>query len=80
MIRTDLLAFFSGGGNQSSSGQMIGLAEEASRPLMDGGDGLFGKDGVIHPCEAEVMVEVIIHALAVDGFQMASSDYPGREG
>jgi len=65
VIRTDLLTFFSGGGNQSAPGQMIGLAEEASRPLMDGGDGLFGKEGVIHPCEAEVMVEVIIHALVL---------------
>ncbi len=80
MFGNDLLAFFSGGGNQSSPGQMIGLAEEASRPLMDGGNGLFGKDGVVHPCEAEVMVEIILHALAVHGFQMASSDYPGREG
>jgi hypothetical protein len=46
MFGTDLLAFFGSGGNQSASGQMVGFTKETSGSLMDGGDGLFTKNGM----------------------------------
>ena len=79
MFGADLLAFFGCSGNQSPSGQMIGFTKEPSRALMDGSNSLFAKNRMVESCEAEVMGEVILHALAVHSFQMASGDYSGRK-
>ena len=45
MFGADDLAFFGGGGNEGAAGQMVGAAEEAACALMDGRDGLIGKQG-----------------------------------
>ena len=78
MLGTDLGAFFRGGGDQGSPGQMVGFAEEAAGALVDGGYRLLAKNRVIQPGDSQVMVQVILHALPVYSLQVTSGDDPGR--
>ena len=80
MFGGDQLAFFRRGGDERAPGQVVGSAEEPPGALMDGGDGLFGEEGLFHSGDFEVVVEVAFHILAVDPFQVGPSDYPGRQG
>jgi len=80
MFGGDQLTFFCSGGDEGASGEVIGSAEEASGSLMDSGDGLFGEEGLFHPGDVQVVVEVALHILAVHPFEVGPSDHPGREG
>lgn len=71
-------AFFRGGGDQSASGQMVGFAEEAAGALVDGGHRLLAENRVIQPGDSQVMIQVILHALAVYSLQMTPGNDPGR--
>ena len=80
MFGGDDLTFFRSGGDEGTSGEVIGSAEEAAGALMDGGDGLFGEEGLFHPGDFQVVIEVAFHIFAVHSFQMGPSHHPGREG
>ena len=80
MFGGDELAFFSSGGDEGTSGQVIGPTEETAGALVDGGDGLFGKEGLFDSGDFEVMVEVALHILAIDSFEVGPSYDPGRQG
>ena len=74
----DLGAFLRGGGDQSSSGQMVGFAKEAAGALVDSRNRLLAEKRVIQPGDSQVMIQVILHALAVYALQMTPGDDPGR--
>ena len=80
MFGGDQLTFFSGGGDEGAAGEVIGSAEEPPGTLVDGGDGLFGEEGLFHPGDVQMVVEVALHIFAVDPFQVGPSHDPGREG
>ena len=80
MFGGDNLTFFRSGGDERPASQVIGSAEETARTLMDGGDGLFGEEGLFHPGDFQVVVEVALHILAVDPFEVGPSHDAGREG
>jgi hypothetical protein len=76
----DLGTFFGSRGDEGAAGQVVGLAEEPSRALMDRRNRLFAEGRVIQPSQVEVVVEIILHALAVDTFQVAPGDDAGGKG
>jgi len=76
----DLRTFFGSSGDEGAPGQVVGLAEESSGALMDRGNRLFAEGRMIQPSQVEVVVEIILHALAVDPFQVAPGDDAGGKG
>ncbi len=55
VIGRDLLAFFIGGGNESTAGKVVGFSEEAGGTLLDGGDGLRAEELGFDPGDGEVV-------------------------
>ncbi len=80
MFGGDQLTFFCSGGDEGAPGKVIGSAEEPPGTLMDGGDRLFGEEGLFHPGDFQVVVEVALHILSVHPFEVGASHDPRREG
>ena len=68
MFGGDQLTFFCSGGDEGAPGEVIGSAEESPGTLMDGGDRLFGEEGLFHPGDFQVVIEVAFHILTVHPF------------
>ena len=74
MFGGDLLAFFIGGGDQSTAGEMVGFAQQASRALLDSGDGRFGEELRFDTGDSEMVGKIKLHLFQIDPFEMASGD------
>jgi hypothetical protein len=55
-------------------------SEEASGTLVDRSKGLFAEEWMGDASNSQVMVEILLHPLAVDSFQVASGNNPGSKG
>ena len=76
MFRGDEGGFFFGSSHKGPSGEVIGLSEESTGSLVDGGEGRFIEGVCFETCDFEVMSEVEFHLLSVDSLEMASGDDP----
>ena len=74
-----MLALFIGGGDESTAGEVVGFAQQASRSLLDGGDGLRGEELGFHPGDGEMMSEVELHLLEVNTLEVTASDDTGGQ-
>jgi hypothetical protein len=66
--------------DQGASGKMICLSKEASGTLADGGEGSRIEGVFLHPCDGQMMPDVVLHVLAVDALQMAAGHNTGGQG
>jgi hypothetical protein len=67
-------------GEAHAVGQVIGLSEDASGTLMNGGAGLFLKDVGFHACDGEALEEIRLHIQSLDGLQVTFGDNLRRKG
>ena len=58
--------------NQSAAREVVGSAQQASRALLDSGDGLGREELGFNPCDGEVVQQVVLHLIEVDTFEVAS--------
>ena len=61
MFRSDGSALFDGGSEQGSPGEVVGPTEEAPGALLDGQDGLIGKELFFDSCNAQMVIQVAFH-------------------
>jgi uncharacterized protein YjlB len=73
-------ALFLWSGYERASGQVIGAAEQSSWALVDGENGLIGKELVFNSGDFLMMFEVVSHFRMVKAFQMTSGYHPGGYG
>jgi hypothetical protein len=80
MLRSDSQGLGIGGGDEGASSQVICLSKQASRTLMDGGDGMLIEEVFVDSGYGEVVLEIILHVLTIDPFEVSSGYDSGSEG
>lgn len=80
MVGGNLLDFFGRGGNESTPGKVVGLPEESTGALVDGGNGGIGKKGMGDAGDLQMVVQVEFHIVSVDSHQMTASNDSGGQG
>ena len=80
MFCSDCHALLFGCRNEGSSGQVICLSEQAPGALVDSGDGGLIKEVFLHPCNGQVVSEILLHVLSADSLEVASCHNPGGKG
>ena len=67
---------FIGRGDKGTPRQMVGPAEQTSGTLVDGGDRWLRVKVGGDPGDLDVMVEITLHVLPRDAFEVATGDDP----
>jgi len=62
---------FGGRPRSGAAGEVVGFSEQASRALVDGGDGGVIEEHALHPGNGEVVAQVVVHGFLVDAFEVA---------
>jgi len=74
------LAFFPCGGDKGALSQEVGSAEQTSRSLVDGEDGLIGEQLFFDAGDFQMMFDIAIHIFVLETFEVAFADDAGSQG
>ena len=80
MVGGNDLGLLGGSGDECTSGQMVGFAEETTGTLLDGGDGRFLQGIGFQAGQGQVVSQVVGHLLAVYALEMGPGDDSGSQG
>ena len=72
--------FFSSGGDQGPTGQVIGLAEKPARALLNSGDGRLFEGVCFKAGQGQVMEEIGLHLLSRDALEVTAGQDKGSQG
>jgi hypothetical protein len=76
----DQLSFFMGGGDEGAAGEVVGSPQHPTGSLVDGGDRLLGVELVGDAGDLQVVVEVGLHLLTGESFEVAAGDDARSQG
>ena len=74
MFGIDHGALLCGGCDQCAAGQVIGFSKQPAGALLDSGDSGLVKKILFHPCDGQMMFEILFHSGKVAALQVASGD------
>lgn len=74
------MAFFPGGGDQGAFSQEVGSAEQSSRSLVDGEDGLIGEQLFFDAGDFQMMFDIPLHVFVFESFEVTFTDDAGSQG
>ena len=74
MLGADGHGFFFCRNDQGPAGEVVGFSQKPPGALVDGGDGGVIEEVAGNPCDGQVVLEVELHLLSVEAFEVAAGD------